>query len=298
MAEEKGCALHKTLRMIAEKAWRGLSLQIPWMYLLILLVGAGICSFIFYPKIENFFVFYPDRSMDVSPERMCLPYRDVYFPAKDGTRLHGWFFPGEKGAPVIVYCHGNAGNISHRIEIAARLLEQGLQVFLFDYRGYGRSSGSPSEEGIYKDGLGAWEYVVESEKIPPDGVIAYGHSLGAAVAIEIALGKQVRSLIIESAFTSTKDMAKTMPLFALFSPLLPAHFHNLEKVGRVRVPKLIMHGDLDEIIPFHMGKTLYEAAAEPRFFLPIRGAMHNDTYVVGGEKYFRTLAAFARDSKI
>jgi hypothetical protein len=117
------------------------------------------------------------------------------------------------------------------------------------------------------------------------------------VAIEVALEKKVRGLVIESAFTSTKDMAKGMALFALFSPLLPAHYNNIEKIGRVSVPKLIVHGDRDEIVPFSMGQRLFEAAAGQKFFYPVKGAGHNDTFLVGGEKYIEVFAEFSRNAK-
>ena len=118
------------------------------------------------------------------------------------------------------------------------------------------------------------------------------------MAIEVALQNKVRGLIIESAFTSTKDMAKTLVLFSLVSSLLPANYNNLEKIRRVPVPKLIVHGDRDEIVPFSMGQKLFEAAADPKFFCPVKDAGHNDVFIVGGEKYFEALAEFARNAKI
>jgi len=126
----------------------------------------------------------------------------------------------------------------------------------------------------------------------------HGHSIGAAVAIEVALQKKVRGLVIESAFTSTKDMAKTMALFALFSPVFPAHYNNLEKIPRVSVPKLVIHGERDEIVPFAMGRKLFEAATDPKFFYPVKDAGHNDVFIVGGEKYFEVFAEFVKNAKI
>jgi fermentation-respiration switch protein FrsA (DUF1100 family) len=142
-------------------------------------------------------------------------------------------------------------------------LRKGFSVFLFDYRGFGKSSGSPSERGLYRDGLAAWAYLVEKERVTPERIVLHGHSIGAAVAIEVALQKKVRGLVIESAFTSTKDMAKTLTLFALLSPVLPTNYNNLEKIRRVPAPKLIVHGERDEIVPFAMGQKLFEAAADP-----------------------------------
>jgi fermentation-respiration switch protein FrsA (DUF1100 family) len=269
-----------------------------WLYWVLLPVLAAGCFYLFYPKIENFFVFFPQRNLDLAPESLHLTYKNVYFNTENGKRLHGWFFPLEKESPILLFCHGNAGNISHRLDNVDRLLKEGLQVFIFDYRGYGRSEGRPSEQGLYKDGLAAYGYLVKKEKVAPQNIVLFGRSLGAAVAIDLASKRKVRSVILESAFTSTKDMAKSMALFALFSPFLPAHYNNLEKIGRVTVPKLIIHGVEDDLVPFPMGKKLYEKADPPKEFLPLKGAGHNDTYLVGGEDYFKKLGAFARESRI
>lgn len=252
---------------------------------------------IFYTKIENFFVFYPQATFDLTPEELRLNYRDVYFSSEDGTALHGWFFPLQDKEPVILFCHGNAGNISHRLDNIRPFLERNLQVFLFDYRGYGKSSGSPSEEGIYQDGRAAYDYLVHHEHIPPDNVVLFGRSLGAAVAIDVALRRDIRSIIIESAFTSMKDMAGTLFLFNLFSSVLPANYNNLDKINHIKVPKLIIHGEEDNLVPFRMGMDLFEKANDPKSFFPIKGAGHNDTYMMGGDPYFQAIVKFVRDSK-
>lgn len=267
-----------------------------WLILFVFLLGFSF--YFFYPKIENFFIFYPDRSLETVPTDWGLNYEDVSFEAGDGTRLHGWFFSLQGKNPCILFCHGNAGNISHRIENVKLLVDYGLQVFIYDYRGYGRSGGRPSETGIYQDGLAACDYLVKRKKISPDRIIIFGRSLGAAVAMEIATKRDIRSLIIESAFTSTKDMAKSMFLFQLLSPFLPPHYNNLEKIRAVTVPKLIIHGEIDEIVPFSMGQRLYQTASDPKYFLPIRGAGHNDTYFVGGNRYFQIFSDFAKNSRI
>lgn len=273
-------------------------MPIEWPVLLCLLLLAGVAFHLFYPRIEHFFLFYPQSSFDDSPENRRLHCRDIFFSAADGVRLHGWLFPLEGDDPILLFCHGNAGNISHRLDNVRLLLEQGLQVFLFDYRGYGRSEGSPSEEGIYRDGLAAFDHLVAREGMRPEQIVLFGRSLGGAVALEVALKRRPRSLILESAFTSTRDMARTIPLFTLISPLVPAHYDNLRKIPAVTVPKLIVHGEEDELVPFAMGERLHAAAGPPKFFLPLKGAGHNDTYLIGGERYFRTLKTFARESKI
>ncbi|TET92887.1 MAG: alpha/beta hydrolase [Desulfobacteraceae bacterium] len=264
---------------------------------LVILLAVG-CFCFFYPQVENFFIFYPQASFDAVPSDWRLSCEDVYFDTEDKKKLHGWYFPLKGNAPLLLFCHGNAGNISHRLENVKLLLDQQLQVFIFDYRGYGKSGGKPSEKGLYLDGLAAYDFIVNRKGISPHKIVPFGRSLGASVAIEIFLRREVKSLILESAFTSTKGMAKTLFPFMLFSPLLPAHYNNLKKITRVNVPKLIIHGEDDEIVPFSMGQKLYQTAKAPKYFCPIKGAGHNDTYVVGGNEYFETLATFVRDSSI
>jgi fermentation-respiration switch protein FrsA (DUF1100 family) len=266
-----------------------------WFRAILLALLLGIMGCLFYPWIENFFVFFPDRSLEATPADWGLTAEDVCFEATGGTRLHGWFFPLHGTPPVILFSHGNAGNISHRLENVRLLLNQGLQVFIYDYSGYGRSRGHPSEKGIYQDGLAAYDYLISHKKISPDRIISFGRSLGAAVAIEIAMRKEVRSLIIESAFTSIRDMAKQMLLFQLLSPFLPADYNNLKKIQTIYVPKLIIHGEEDEIVPFLMGQRLYRSAPDPKLFYSIPGAGHNDTYLVGGKDYAEAFSRFARN---
>ncbi|MFZ7111587.1 MAG: alpha/beta hydrolase [Desulfatiglandales bacterium] len=271
-------------------------MPVKWPALLLLIVAFGLTFRVFYPAIENFFVFFPDRSHDATPKAYGLCYKDVFFTTEDGEKLHGWFFHVDRKAPVILFCHGNAGNISHRLENIRMLVDRGLQVFIFDYRGYGKSSGRPSEGGLYRDGVAAYDYLRGQEGIGAGDIVLFGRSLGAAVSLEIALRKRVRGVIIESGFTSIKGMARTMFLFNILTPLIPAHYNNLEKVSKIDVPILIIHGEEDDIVPFRMGEKLFRTAKSPKSFYPLKGAGHNDTYVVGGPVYFDNLEAFARDT--
>jgi uncharacterized protein len=273
-------------------------MPVQWFHWAILIPVAIALFYFCYPRIENFLVFFPDTRFDFTPEAFRLVYKDVYFMSEDGKELHGWFFPGDKEHPVILHFHGNAGNISHRLDLIKRLLQRKVQVFIIDYRGFGKSQGRPSEKGLYLDGLAAYDYLVKKESIEPENIVLHGHSIGAAVAVEVALKRSVKSVILESAFTSTRDMARTMPLFFIFSPLLPANYNNLEKVTRLSVPSLIIHGDRDEIVPFSMGEKLLASATEPKHFLRLDGAGHNDTYVVGGKRYLDAVERFSAKSEI
>jgi fermentation-respiration switch protein FrsA (DUF1100 family) len=286
------------LKKFDRKFLRVLSMPIKWTYLISLILIMGIAFYVFYPKIENFFIFIPQSAFDFTPEGMQLNHEEVYFHTEDGKKLHGWFFPLDGACPVILFCHGNAGNISHRLDNVELLLKQKLQVFIFDYRGYGKSSGGPSEKGLYTDGSAAYDYLIKERHILPNQIIIFGRSLGAAVGIEVALQKEIRSIIIESAFTSTKDMAKAIWIFRPFSYFLPPHFNNEKKIADLDVPKLFIHGERDEIVPFSMGQRLFERAKAPKYFFPLKRAGHNDTFVVGREKYFQTIATFAEEAKI
>jgi fermentation-respiration switch protein FrsA (DUF1100 family) len=273
-------------------------MPIKWPYLLGLIFLLGVCFYLFYSKIENFFVFFPQSHLDQKPEDLHLKYKEVFFDTEDGRKLHGWLFPLPEKSPLILFFHGNAGNISHRLDNVRLLLNQGLSVFIFDYRGYGKSTGRPSEKGLYRDGIAAYDHLVREEHITSENIVLFGRSLGAAVAVDIALKREVKALILESAFTSTKDMAKTMFLFGLLAPVLPPNYNNLKKIVRIDVPKLIIHGTEDNIVPYSMGEKLFDASKAPKIFFPIEEAGHNDTYFVDQRKYFKTFATFAKDLRI
>lgn len=273
-------------------------MPIKWPYLLSLVFLLGVSFYLFYPRIENFFIFFPQSYLEQKPEDIHLNYKEILFDTEDGQKLHGWLFPLQGKSPFILFCHGNAGNVSHRLDNIGRLLGQGLPVFIFDYRGYGRSAGKPSEKGLYRDGVAAFDYLVREEHVDPKNIVLFGRSLGAAVAVDISLKREVRAIILESAFTSTKEMAKTMLLFGLLSPFLPPNYNNLKKIARIDVPKLIIHGTDDHIVPYSMGEKLFAAAKAPKFFFPLKGADHNDTYFKDPRKYFKIVSAFARDLRI
>jgi fermentation-respiration switch protein FrsA (DUF1100 family) len=188
--------------------------------------------------------------------------------------------------------HGNAGNISHRLD-RALLIQSRVRasVLLYDYRGYGKSEGSPDEAGTYRDGQAAYRFLVEEKKIPPDEIVLFGESLGSAVALELALAHAAAALVLEAPFTSVRDMAWTT-IFAPLSPLVRTRYDNLAKVGRLRMPLLVLQGDRDEIVPFRQGRRLFEAAPEPKRHFAIPSAGHNDTYVTGGEAYWREFTDF------
>jgi fermentation-respiration switch protein FrsA (DUF1100 family) len=248
--------------------------------------------------IVSKFIYYPEPEWMVTPDRLGLTAQDVYLTPEPGVRLHGWFFsfpqPFEDSRTqplaTLLFCHGNAGNISHRLENAYYLLRTGFQVLLFDYRGYGHSSGEPSEAGLYRDAEAMWSHLVEREDTVGVPRVIFGRSLGGAVAVELATCVQADGLIVESTFTSIRTLARLM--FPMPLPDLPVKYDSLSKIGKLKMPLLAIHGERDELIPFDDGRVLFDAAPEPKAWYPISGAGHNDTYLAGGQAYFQRLAAF------
>ena len=188
--------------------------------------------------------------------------------------------------------HGNAGNISHRLD-RALLLQARLRssVFLYDYRGYGASEGSPDEAGTYRDARAAYRYLAEQKQVKADELVLFGESLGSAVSLELALSRPAAALVLEAPFTSVRDMARTT-IFAPFAPFVRTRYESLARISRLRMPLLVVQGDRDEIVPPVQGRRLFDAAPEPKRYFAIPGAGHNDTYLVGGEAYWRTIADF------
>lgn len=260
-------------------------------------------SMIFYPMV------YPQGDWDVD----YLPARegeikprieDVALTASDGVRLHGWFCTPQTIAgrvvrnvaadPVLLFFHGNAGNITHRLPILEVLVQIPACVFILDYRGYGKSEGRPSETGLYRDARAAWRYLVEERGIPAEHVVLFGNSLGGAVAIELAQDVRAAGLIAQSSFTSIPDMAAlTFPFVPRF--LVRTQFASLDKVGRLTLPKLFVHGNADELVPLAMGRRLYDAAAPPKAFYEVPGADHNDLVYIGGAPYLERIRAFVAE---
>jgi fermentation-respiration switch protein FrsA (DUF1100 family) len=240
---------------------------------------------------EKGIVFFPDPVLLGTPADYGLEYEDVWFAAADGVKLHGWWVP-QPGAPVLLWFHGNAGNISHRLENIKLLLDLvGVQVFIFDYREYGRSQGRISREGTYKDAAAAYRYVTETRGVPSREIVLFGRSLGSALAVDLAVKVHCRCLIIESAFTNSSEMARLFAPFLFdWRPRVP--YDNIGKIDQIQVPVLIVHGTEDEIIPVEMGRRLYARAQEPKELYIIPGSHHNDTYLVGGRIYFHRLKSF------
>lgn len=257
--------------------------------LVILVVYIGYSAFLyaFQPRM----VFYPFSDITATPKQIGLDYESVSFGAEDGIKLTGWYIPADVSRGTVLFFHGNAGNISHRLDSIAIFHKLGLSVFIFDYRGYGQSEGQPSEEGMYRDAEAAWEYLVQKKEHAPEQIILFGRSLGAAVAAWLAERRSPKACILESVFTSAPDMAAEM--FPLFPARLLCRyeFNTKAAVKNITSPLLIVHSPQDDIIPFSHGKKVFEAAREPKAFLEISGD-HNTGFLASGSLYTDGLAAF------
>ena len=253
------------------------------------------------PKfIENKLVFYPNKSNDsTTPDAYGLEYNDVTFQTEDGLNLNGWFVPGKKTSPddnlhTLLWFHGNAGNINRRLDNIKMLHDRvPANVFIIDYRQFGKSEGKISEQGTYLDAKAALSYLHSRKDINNEKIIFFGRSLGSAVAVDLAVKEKCCALILETPFTSIKEMGKELYPFLFMSlHFLRTKYDSLSKISKIKVPTLIMHGDKDELVPIEQGKILYEEANDPKEFYTIPGAMHNDTHIVGGEEYFDVIKNF------
>jgi len=248
----------------------------------VLLVGCQN-SIIYHP------VKYPEGLWDTS--NMPIPVQDVWFEAKDGVKLHGWYIPREGAVATLLFFHGNAGNITHRLENVFLLHHLQLNVFIFDYRGYGRSEGDPDEEDIYLDCQAAYDTVLAQPGVMADSLFLFGRSLGGSFASYTATKNPAAGLILESTFTNAVDMADRM-ISILPGWLVSSEFDTVSRVSQLKIPKLFIHGTRDNLIPFTLGRELYKAAAEPKEFYQVVGAGHNNTYQMGGKDYFDKIKEF------
>ncbi len=248
--------------------------------LFIAYLGLGLILYF----MQSRFLYRPMREISYTPAELGLDFEDVTFESADGLLLNGWYIPASDSGFTVLFCHGNGGNMMHRLDSINVFYNLGLGCFVFDYRGYGASGGKPTEEGTYLDAMAAYKWLTEEKKIPPGNIIIFGRSLGASIAAQLAGRVEAAALVIESAFTSYVDIGRKfypyMPVrwFAKFS------YSTIDYVGEVACPVMVIHSRSDELIPFEFGLELYEAAGEPKEFIEITGG-HNDGFLVSGEIY-------------
>ena len=244
-------------------------------------------------SLLNALVFFPSRSVTWTPADADLAFSDVEVGTEDGERLHGWWITVRgRAAGHVLLCHGNAGNVGDRVPHAALLAATGFDVLLFDYRGYGHSSGRPSAEGTYRDARAARAALLERPGVDASRVLYLGESLGGAVALALALEAPPAGLVLQSTFTSIRDMARRHYPF-LPASLVPDAYPSLRRIGGLRAPVLIIHGERDGIVPAMHGDELFAAAPEPKELHLVAGAGHNDLLTLAGDEWARAIAAWS-----
>ena len=264
----------------------------------LVLLAAGVITLLLLglQRFVGAMIFHPGKSIAATPAVFNLPYEEARIPTADGENLGAWFIPGPKGQTpgsglTLLFFHGNAGNISHRLDSVAVFHQLGLDVLIVDYRGYGQSTGRPSVDGTLRDADAAWEWLRLHKGLTPDRLVVFGRSLGGGPASYLAARIKPRGLILESTFTCLHDVAKGIFPEFLVSLLLRRDYDVRGCLSGLRLPLLVAHSPDDEVIPYALGRELYESYAGPKSFLLLRG-FHNTGYRTGGEIYVQGLASF------
>jgi len=243
-------------------------------------------------QVEKRYIFFPTSEIEMTPAHVGLDYEDVFFSTANENLLHGWYVPGS-GNGTWLWFHGNGGNIGHRVtELALLHHRLGVNMLIFDYQGYGRSQGRPSEGATYQDARAALAYLQQHHSYNKGPFVYYGHSLGTAVAVDLAVEHPPAGLILVSPFTSVSDMARLAFPWLPVPWLMKDRYNTLDRIPKVHCPLLILHGAQDELVPVSHGEELFEAAAEPKSFQVLPQAGHNDTFQAGGESYWSAIEGF------
>lgn len=268
---------------------RGLFVSGIWIVIIIAGVVVAFTGYLF--VFQSNYVYYPDRTLSADPGNIGLSFENVSFETTDRIMLSGWFIPCDNLRGFILFCHGNAGNMSHRLDSIQIFHRLRLGVFIFDYRGYGRSDGKPSESGTYRDVEAAWKYLVEERRITPNMIVIFGRSLGGAVAAWQAHNHTPGALILESTFTSIPDVGAKLYPFLPVRLLSRYEYNTAAYLKEINCPILVVHSPDDEMMPFSHGRRLFETAKEPKEFLEISGS-HNEGFITSGKRYEEGLNAF------
>jgi pimeloyl-ACP methyl ester carboxylesterase len=248
---------------------------------IVVLSYAGMCVWMYFRQSR--YVYFPDRVLGATPADEGMAFDDVTLRTEDGETIHGWYVSAASNGAVILLCHGNAGNLGDRVDTIRRFHDQGLDVFAFDYRGYGRSSGRPGEAGTYRDAAAAWDYLVR-RGIAPRRIVPFGESLGGAVAAWLAEQRPVGAVVLRSAFTSVPDMAARLYPYLPVRPFCRIRYDTLARMPNLRCPVLVAHSPDDEVVPFAHGQALFDAAKPPKQLVPLQG--YHNTDLDAGESGF------------
>ena len=236
---------------------------------------------------------HPGRTLTASPNDIGLDYEDITLTTSDNERLHGWYIPAANSRGVLLFFHGNAGNISHRLDSIKIFHELNLDTLIIDYRGYGRSTGKASEQGTYLDAQAAWDYLISNRRIPANRIIVFGRSLGGAIGAWLGIQHTPAAVIIESSFSSGVDMAHRLYPFLPTGLITRLKYPVADYAGRLICPVLVVHSRHDEIIPFAMGQAIYAAVKQNKKFLELRGD-HNNGFLISQREYIAGLKDFTQ----
>ena len=259
--------------------------------LLFILCGVYFGMLILLFLMQSRLVYFPSKEIVCTPADIRLEYEEITMKTSDGINLNAWFVPAKSPTGTVLFCHGNGGNISYSLDVVETLNKFNLNVLLFDYRGYGKSEGSPTENGTYTDADTAYRWLIKDKNIPESSIIVMGRSLGAAIAANLAKNHNPRILILESGFSSTADVAsKQYPIFPV-RLLCRYKYKTADYVKDIKCPLLVVHSPDDEIVPYSNGKKIFSSAKEPKEFLEIRGS-HNEGYSDSGDIYINGLRNF------
>lgn len=258
-------------------------MAVLWTIFLIVFITYSVVGWSLY-FLQSRFLYSPVKEITYTPADINLAFEKIALKTEDGLKISAWYVPADNAKYTVLFCHGNAGNMTHRLDSINIFNELGLNCLIFDYRGYGDSQGKPSEEGTYRDARAAWKWLTEQKKTPAERIIMFGRSLGGSVAANLATEVNPKGIVLESAFTSYEEIGKK------FYPYMPVHlfakfnYKTIDSVRRIHCPALFIHSRNDKIIPFELGLRLYEAASEPKKFVEIVGS-HNDGFMFSGDIY-------------
>ena len=260
-------------------------------FFVVLLIIVSILCYLMLSSLESSMLYHPESQHDDSPKRHSLPFEDIQIETSDGELLHAWWMGKPDQKKTLLFFHGNAGNISHRLD---RIITLGkdlpFRVLMVDYRGYGLSTGNPKEEGLYLDALASYQYLRDQGLAAKD-IILFGESLGGAVAVYLASKREISHIIVESSFSCIRDMAATMFPFVP-KAMVPNLFPSIDYAKGIRIPAYVIHGSRDSLIPIELGRRLFAAFPNAIELFEVPGADHNDVYIVGGSAYREKFISF------
>lgn len=258
-----------------------------------LLLGGYLVLLALISIFQSNLVYFPSKGIDRNPKSVGLEYESIIFKSSDNTKLHAWYIPKKDAKTTLLFLHGNAGNISHRLDSIKLFNSLEMNIFIFDYRGYGNSEGSADEQNTYDDAKSAWDYLLKNKNVKAENIIIFGRSLGGAIAANLGSTLKPKGIILESTFTTVKELASDLYPFVPKS-LIQFNYETTKYLKDIDYPLLVIHSEDDNIIPFKYGEALFKNAHEPKTFVKIRGD-HNHGFLQSKDIYVRALKNFLQE---